>query len=183
MRRPRPAPDSPPDTITVASEGCDQVGEGASVTLADGDAAQPTEVRLTDGRGGVEITETGGQIQITGPPDEDIYQQGVFLDPDDASFDDANGVTTVVTSTGITGCAQTTGTAQTTGNPQDGEGGQPTGGEEADDQQYGDERGEVILKTVPEKPLPKTGGIPVLVGAGLMLAAATVLGSRVIGRR
>jgi len=105
-------PSSPPNTITIASEGCDQVEDGATVTLEDGDAAQPTQVRLVDGTQGIEITETGGQIEIDGPDDEDIYQQGVFLDPNDTSFDDTDGVTAVVTSTGITGCAQTTGTVQ-----------------------------------------------------------------------
>jgi hypothetical protein len=55
------------------------------------------------------------------------------------------------------------------------------------DQQYEKEpppgKDDVIIKTVPDKPLPKTGGFPLFLGAGFMLLAATVLGSRVIGRR
>jgi hypothetical protein len=54
-------------------------------------------------------------------------------------------------------------------------------------QQYDEEpppgKGKVILKTVPDKPLPKTGGFPLPFGAGLMLLAATIFGSRVIDRR
>ncbi len=182
-------PSSPPDTIIVASEGCDQVEEGATVTLEDGDAAQPTQVRLVDGTQDIEITEADGRIEIKGPPDEDIYQQGVFLDPSDTSFDDADGVTAVVTSTGITGCAQTTGTARDPDGvaPADDDGADGSARADddgADDRQYADDRKvDVIIKTVPDKPLPKTGGSPLLLGAGLMLLAATVLGSRVIGRR
>ena len=55
------------------------------------------------------------------------------------------------------------------------------------DQQYEKEpppgKEDVIIKTVPDKPLPKTGGFPLFLGAGFMLLAATVLGLRVIGRR
>jgi hypothetical protein len=167
-----------PSTITVASEGCDRVEKGATVTLADRDAAQPTQVRLADGKKGIEITETGGQIRITGPANKDIYEQGKFLDPNDAAFDDTDGVTAVVTSTGITGCAQITGATQ------DGGGGERADDDGPDDQQYGDDRkANVIVETVPDKPLPKTGGSPLLVGGGLMLLAAAVLGSRMIGRR
>ncbi|MDQ4128912.1 MAG: hypothetical protein M3151_13365 [Actinomycetota bacterium] len=176
-------PNAAPTTITIASEGCDRVAEGATVTLADGDAAQPTQLRLTDGEEDVEITETGGQIEITGPADEDIYQQGTFLDPNDESFDDTNGESTVVASTGITGCAQTTGTAGTTNTAPDGEGAAPADDEGPDDQQYGDRKADVIVETVPDKPLPKTGGFPLLFGAGLVLLVATSFGSRVIGRR
>lgn len=54
-------------------------------------------------------------------------------------------------------------------------------------QQYDDEpplgEDDVIVKTVPEKPLPNTGGIPLLALAGLLLVASIVVGYVVIGRR
>lgn len=39
---------------------------------------------------------------------------------------------------------------------------------------------DVIIKTVPDKPLPKTGGVSLLLGAGLLLACATGLFVRVL---
>ena len=52
-------------------------------------------------------------------------------------------------------------------------------------QQYDDEpptREDVVVKTVPDKPLPKTGGFPLLMGAGVLLACAAVLSVRVLRR-
>jgi len=48
-----------------------------------------------------------------------------------------------------------------------------------------DDPDDVMDDTIPEDKdvLANTGGFPILVGAALMLVAATVLGSRVIGRR
>ena len=52
------------------------------------------------------------------------------------------------------------------------------GGDEADGQQYDNERGELMVETVAGKPLPKRGGNPPLFGGGLMLPAETVIEAR-----
>lgn len=55
----------------------------------------------------------------------------------------------------------------------------------AADQQYNDEpptKEAVIVNTIPDKPLPKTGGISLVAGAGLLLVCATVLSIRVLRR-
>jgi hypothetical protein len=153
----------------IAASGC-TVAADATVTVEDEDG---TQVALTNGVN-VVISANADQVTIVGSDPNgnlDVRPSG-----GDGQFGSADQTVegTVVESTGFT-CEDDTGT-----NTQRGD---DAGGEEADDQQYGDERSEVILKTVPDKPLPKTGGFPLLVGAGLMVLAATVLGSRVIGRR
>jgi hypothetical protein len=141
------------------------IAADASVTVrsVDGGGQPGSSVELVNGQDDVQIQQEQTEIVI------DRADQGNL----DAAL--TGGVGEVVESTGFT-CQDDTGTnTQRTNND--------AGGDEPDDQQYGDERAEVIIKTVPDKPLPKTGGFPVLFGAGLMLVAATVLGSRVIGRR
>lgn len=181
------SPSSPPNTITIASEGC-QVAEGASVTLRDDEG--DTEATFTDDPNDdpeqIQITAPNGRVKIEGPEDGFIGDLATFPTDDDAFSTRGNYV--VVSSTGITGCAQTTGTARDADDvaPTDDDGADGVArpaDDGADDQQYGDRKEIVIVETVPDKPLPKTGGFPLLVGAGLMALAATVLGSRVIGRR
>ena len=77
---------------------------------------------------------------------------------------------TVVSSEGITCGDETDANTERTGAGE--------GGDEADGQQYDNERGELMVETVAGKPLPKRGGNPPLFGDGLMLPAATMLGSR-----
>jgi hypothetical protein len=155
-----------PTLITITVSGC-TVSEGASVTVEDGDG---TTASFVDGQRGIEITEANSEVRIEGPTGDFIGNHAV--ETSDTGFD-TDGDYTVAGSMGIA--------CRTAGEPS-GEGDEDAGGGEADDQQYGDRKEDVIIKTVPDKPLPKTGGFPLLVGAGLMLLGATVLGSRVIGR-
>ena len=57
-------------------------------------------------------------------------------------------------------------------------------GTSAADRQYGSEpppgKKAVIITTIPDKPLPKTGGFPLVVGAGLLLGSAAILGVRIL---
>ncbi len=134
--------------------------------------ASPTGGRVSYDNGG------NDEVRIEGPTGDFIGNHATYPGGED-SFD-TDGDNTVAGSTGITGCAQTTGML-TAGHGGDGA---ATDDDGADDQQYANDRKKnVIIKTVPDKPLPKTGGSPLLLGAGLMLLAATVLGARVIGRR
>lgn len=162
-------PESPSDTprlITIAVSGC-TVSEGASVTVEDGDG---TTARFVDEQRGIEITGVNDEIRIEGPPGDFIGNHAETSDP---GFD-ADGDYAVVRSTNIS--------CLTAGTPS-GEGDEGAADNGPDDQQYGDRKENVIIKTVPDKPLPKTGGFPLLIGAGLMALVVTVLGARVIGRR
>ena len=88
------SPSSPPDLVTIAAEGC-TVSEGASITLEDPDG---TQAQFVDGQLGIEITSTGGQISIVGPPDDYIGDHGVSSS--DPGFDTA-GDYAVVSTAGI----------------------------------------------------------------------------------
>jgi hypothetical protein len=71
-----------------------------------------------------------------------------------------------------------------------GQNGSPdTDGNGADDDQYDDgtddpgtvnDPGDVIEDTTPDKPLPKTGGTPLILGAGLLLVCASLLCARIL---
>ena len=137
------------------------------MTVEDGDG---TTAQFVDGQRGIEITGADGEVRIEGPTGGFIGDHAV--ETSDPGFY-TDGDYAVVSSVGIA--------CQTAGEPS-GEGDEDAGGGEADDQQYGDRKEDVIIETVPDKPLPKTGGFPLLVGAGLMLLTATILGSRVIRR-
>ena len=150
------SPSSPPDLVTIAAGGC-TVEEGASVTLEDGDG---TQARFVDGQLGVEITSTSDHITIQGPNDDYIGDHAVS--ESDPGFD-TDGDYAVVATTGIA-C----------------QGGGTTLG--PDDQQYDGgtiTRGtdEVIVKTIPDKKLPDTGGPPLgaLLWLGAFVAAASIL--------
>ena len=166
----------PPDVVTIAANDC-TVSPGASVTLEDGDG---TQVQLVDGERGITITAPGGRPEIQATDGEFIGDPTHATFPtSDTSFD-TDGDYTVAGSEGIT-CRDA---ADTNARTDD------VGGDDADDRQYepddrqyGDDQDEVMIETVPDKPLPKTGGFPFFFGMGLMLLAATVLGARVIGRR
>ena len=169
------SPSSPPDLVTIAAEGC-RVSEGASVTLEDGDG---TQARFVDGQRGIEITSTGDRIRIEGPDDDFIGDHAVSKS--DPGFD-TDGDYAVVSTTGIV--------CQGAGRPAN----EPPSTED----QYGQDhettvpdttvpeksppevvaKKDVITKTIPEKPLPVTGGSSswavtvfglVLVGAGVGL--------------
>ncbi len=144
------SPSSPPDLVTIAAEGC-RVSERASVTLEDGDG---TQARFVDGQRGIEITSTSDQIKIEGPDDDFIGDHAVSQS--DPGFD-TDGNYAVVSTTGIA--------CQNAGAPPN----EPSSTED----QYGQDREttvpektppevaakkEVITKTIPEKPLPSTGG-------------------------
>ena len=166
----------PPDLVTIAVNDC-TVSPGASVILEDGDG---TQAQVVNGEEQVTITATNSGIEIRVTSGDFIGDHATYSSSD-RSFD-TDGDYTVAGSEGITGCAQTTGTARDADD--DGaNGAAPTNNDGPDDQQYGDRKENVIIKTVPDKPLPKTGGFPLLAGAGLMALAATLLGARVIGRR
>ncbi len=156
-----------PTLITIAVSGC-TVSEGASVTVEDGDG---TTARFVDGQRGIEIMGADGEVRIEGPTGDFIGNHAV--ETSDPGFD-TDGDYAVVSSAGIA--------CRTAGEPS-GEGDEDADDDGPDDQQYGDRKEDVIVETVPDKPLPKTGGFPLLFGAGLMLLAATFFGSRVIGRR
>lgn len=156
-----------PTLITIAISGC-TVSEGASVTVEDGDG---TTARFVDGQRGIKLAGANGEVRIEGPTGDFIGNHAV--ETSDPGFD-TDGDYAVVSSVGIA--------CRTAGEPS-GEGDNDAGGGEAADQQYGDRKESIMIKTIPDKPLPNTGGFPLLLGAGLMLLAATVLGSRVIGRR
>lgn len=51
-----------------------------------------------------------------------------------------------------------------------------------DDQQYENEpkKDDVIIITIPDKPLPKTGGFPLFVGAAMLLTCAAALAVRIL---
>lgn len=166
------SPSSPPDLVTIAAEGC-RVSEGASVTLEDGDG---TEARFVDGQESIEITSTSDQIRIEGPNDDFIGDHAVSTS--DPGFD-TDGDYAVVSTTGIA--------CEDSGSPQTGDDGDP-GAAGAQYDQYDDttvpektppevvSKQVVITKTIPEKPLPVTGGPSpwAVVIAGLALVSAGV---------
>lgn len=157
--------------VLIPLTDCD-VAENASVTVRNVDSSgQPIDPPI-------ELVNDQTVVQIAQEPTEIVIEnmnQG-DLDPRLKS-----GVGEVVESTGIT--CDAAGTDPGT-DPSENESDGAADDDGADDRQYADDRKvDVIIKTVPDKPLPKTGGSPLLFGAGLMLLAATVLGSRVIGRR
>jgi hypothetical protein len=167
-------PDNPagnPDLITIPAENC-TVSEGASVTLEDDEGETPA--RFVDGQKGIEITATESQIRIEGPNDVFIGDSATFPDPNDTSFS-TNGNYTVVSTTGIA--------CQGTGAPAN----EPArnAAEErnaAEDQYHADT---VIIKTIPKKALPATGGPPLLSLAvvGLALVGGGLSMIRVITHR
>lgn len=131
----------------------------ASVTVADADE---TEETFTDGAN-AEFQFASEGITIAAPEGGDLNV------PD--GFDPGTGE--VVSSTGIT-CGGETRVANN--------GGQEEGNGGPDDTQYGTDDREitVIVETIPKKPLPKTGGVPLLLGAGMLLACATLLSVRLL---
>ncbi len=198
----------PPDMVTIAANDC-TVSPGASVTLEDGDG---TQAQFVDGDNQVTITapDGGPQIQVSGG---DFIGNHATFPTSDTAFDTDGDYTVAAsegiecrgsgTQTGgeDLDCEDfdTTQEAQEEfdSDPRDPNGLDPdgdgnacepfeddgAGGEEADDQQYGDDQDEVMIETVPDKPLPKTGGFPSLFGAGLTFLVAVILGSKVIARR
>jgi hypothetical protein len=149
------------DLATIAANNC-TVSPGASVTLSDYDG---TRARFVDGRLGIEITATGNQLRIQGPPDESLEQNAVEKFPDESFFND--GDWTVVTTTGIT--CQGTGAANQ--QPADDNANAAQSHYNAAEDQYG----KVIKKTIPHKRiLIKTGGpsLPMIGGAILAIGLA-----------
>lgn len=159
-------PASPPNLFTIPVEDCTVENTGASVTLEESDG---TQGRLVDGRG-VEIRTTPSQIVIEIVNEGDFFSDVAQFPSDDRAFDTGNDIT-VVTSTNIT-CAGETGTTT---------GGETTGGSIS--ARSTPENG-VIRRTIPKKPLPPTGGLPVYVMvAGSVLAGTGLLGLGFVIRR
>ena len=163
-------PDNPagnPDTITIASEGC-HVAEGASVTLRDDEGE--TEATFTDNKLGIQITDVNGRVIIEGPDDDPSLGDHATFPTDDTSFS-TNGNYEVVSSTGVTGC---------TGGDAAHESTTPEGATPTEDQ-YGNNDGggdvdnpkDVIDDTTSKKPLPNTGGVPLV---GLAVGALALAG-------
>lgn len=150
-------PSAPPNLVTISAAACTVADTGASVTLEDGDGTQARFVEGPD----VEITATESQIRIEALNRKFLIDVAEFLDASDQSFD-TDGNYTVVTSTDIV-CAGgssggTTGGAQGTSVP-----GSTSG---------------VILTTIPQKPLPPTGGFPsaYIVIVGFIITGLLALG-------
>jgi len=147
--------------ITVADCEADPNAPVVSVTVADaGDDAK--QVKFTD----------------DGNADFEFGSEGITITPR-ADLGALAGVATgtVVSSEGIT-CENTTG-----GNGGNGGAGGDDAGEGGPAQtQYGavDDPAGVVDDTTPGKPLPKTGGIPLVLGAGVLLACATLLSVRLL---
>jgi hypothetical protein len=159
-------PDSPSDTptlITIAARDC-RVSEDASVTLEDGDG---TRARFVNGQRGITITSTSAQIRIEGPSGDYIGDHAVSQS--DPGFD-TDGDYAVVSTTGIS--CQGTGASRQSA---DDDTGTPQG---ADDDQYGAaeaNKGDVIVKTIPDKILVDTGG-PGLAMIGVLLLSVALVG-------
>ena len=150
------------DLATIAANNC-SVSPGASVTLSDYDG---TRARFIDGRLGIEITATGNQLRIQGPPDVSLEQNAVETFPDDAFFND--GDWTVVTTTGIS-CQ---GTGDANQQPADDDANAAQTQYNAADAQYGDD---VIKDTIPDKTiLVDTGGPSLPMSGGVILAIGLV---------
>ena len=150
------------DLATIAANNC-SVSPGASVTLSDYDG---TRARFIDGRLGIEITATGNQLRIQGPPDVSLEQNAVETFPDDAFFND--GDWTVVTTTGIS--CQGTGANQQPADDDNDNAAQDQ--YNAADDQYADD---VIKGTIPDKKiLIKTGGTSLPMIGGVILAMGLV---------
>ena len=138
----------------IAVAGCEaDQGATVSVTIANADE----EETFTDGTN-AEFRFGQQGITITGQNGSDLTLQDLR----------ANTEGTVVSSTGITCDDDGTGT---------------NGNNRADtdtpsEDQY--ESNDVIRKTVPDKPLPKTGGASLILGAGVLLAVAAILSIRVL---
>lgn len=153
-------PSSPPTLFSIPAEDCTVENTGASVTFEESDG---TQGRLVDGRG-VEITGTPTQIRVEILNEGDFFSDVAEFPSSDRAFDTGNDIT-VVTSTNIT-CAGGTGT---TGGPTS----VPSTPENS-----------VIRRTIPKKPLPPTGGLPVYVMvSGSVLAGAGLLGLGIVVRR
>jgi hypothetical protein len=161
------------DRIVITAAGCEVAGD-ATVTVEDNDG---TQVELTNG-GNVTITADGEQVTIVGT-EAGGNLGGISPTGGDNQFGTVDQTVTgkVIGSTGIT-CS--------------GAGGDDGDGDNDDtpaDDQYdsnGDDPGDVnnpddvMDDTTPGKPLPKTGGIPLVLGAGVLLACATLLSARVL---
>jgi hypothetical protein len=159
------SPSSPPDLVTISAQGC-RVSEGASVTLEDGDG---TTARFVDGQRGIEITATGNQISIEGPPGDFIGDHAV--ETSDPGFD-TDGDYAVVSTTGIS--CQGTGANQ---QPTDDNTGTADDNANAADAQYAADGKEVtvIIETIPDKgKLVDTGGPSLPMVGGVILAVGLV---------
>lgn len=124
--------------------------EGEEETFTEGDNAD-----FRFGSQGITITAPAGD-NFTFPRGFDI------------------GTGTVVESAGIT-CGNATG-----GNGGNGGGAGGSGARNVNPAADQYERNNVILETVPKKPLPKTGGTSLVLGGGVLLAFATFLSIRVL---
>jgi hypothetical protein len=141
------------------------------VTLEDDEGETPA--RFVDGQKGIEITATESQIQIRGPNDQFIGDSATFPDPNDTSFS-TNGNYTVAASTGI----ECQGTGTTPNEPaRSAAEAQNEPARNAAEDQYGDDA--VIVKTIPKKALPDTGG-PTLLGLALVGLALGSVGLSMI---
>jgi hypothetical protein len=159
-------PDNPTDNprlITIAAQDC-TISEGASVTLEDGDG---TRARFVDQSRGIKITATSNQIRIEGPTGDFIGNHATFP-TSDTSFD-TNGDYAVVSTTGIV-CQ---GEGSAADQQYDDGGATPTD----DDATIRNGADTVIPKTIPQKVLPATGGVPLetLWLVGLMVVASALL--------
>ena len=152
-------PSSPPNLFTIPAQNCTVADTGASVTLEESDG---TQGRVVDGQG-VKITATADQIRIEILNEGDVFDDVAQFSGTDRAFDTGNDIT-FVSSAGIT-CAGG-GTGQNQSTP---ERSTPSN---------------VIKRTVPKKPLPPTGGVPVYVMVtGSILAGTSLLGLGIVIRR
>ena len=137
----------------IAVAGCEaDRGATARVTIDDGDNDDADERTFTDGSN---AEFRFGQQGITITPSEDDEQD--FLEGLET------GTGSVVGSEGITCTNGGNGGAQPVTPAED---------------EYGSN--EVMPETIPEKPLPKTGGAPIILGGGVLLALAALLSIKVL---
>lgn len=170
-------PSSPPNLFTIPVADCTVANTSASVTLDDGDG---TQGRVVDGQG-VEITATANQIRIEILNDGDTFSDvAEFPDPNDEAFDTGGDDETVVTSTGIT-CADSGSTGQDQNNQVD----EASQNDVSTPERTRRERRDRVMRnTIPRKPLPPTGGLPVyLMVSGTVLAGTGLVGLGLVIRR
>ena len=140
------------------------VTSAATVVVEDADGTRATFTNRQNGN--VTITADANGITIEAAvAGEDIEGENV-TGGNPQTFDAGNG--TVVSSTGITCGDDDTGTNENNRADTD----------TPSEDQY--ESNDVIRKTVPDKPLPKTGGTSLILGAGVLLAVAAILSIRVL---
>jgi hypothetical protein len=177
------------DQITIKTENCELTAEGGDLTITLSDRGVPFRIR--DGDNADITLQPDGTIVADGretlgesfPEDQrdnpDRLIVPIPVDPENDQFPEApNDTFPIISSTGIggEGCrvVDVGGDPDDPGSPKADVPGDPdadvSGDPDADDANPQDD---VIKSTIPDKPLPNTGGVPPL---GLMILGLSLLG-------